>query len=80
MLKEKGIFSEVYVFGSLTKPYQFNEYSDIDLAFQKLDKDQLFSVVGYLSRNLNREINAVCLEEVHFKEKILKEGIRWRSD
>jgi predicted nucleotidyltransferase len=73
-------FEEVYVFGSVTKPYQFGESSDVDIAFKGLDKERFFSTISFLNRELGRDVNVVLLEEVHFKEKIIREGIRWKRD
>jgi len=79
-LKDEFIFEEAYIFGSVTKPYKFKKPSDIDIAFTKLDRDKLFFAVSFLSRYLKRSINVVHLEDVHFREKIMKEGIRWKKD
>lgn len=73
-------FEEVYIFGSAVKPYQFGEYSDIDFAFKSLDRDKLFYVVAYLSESLNREVNVVHVEDIHFKDKIIREGIKWKKE
>lgn len=73
-------FEEAYIFGSLTRPYRFSEASDIDIAFKALDKDRLFFTVGFLSRELERDVNVVEIENIHFKDKILREGIRWKKD
>lgn len=77
-LSEEVSFEDVYIFGSLTEPYKFGEYSDVDIAFKGLDRDGLFYAVSFLSGHLNREVNGVHMEDIHFKDKILKEGIRWK--
>lgn len=71
-------FEKAYIFGSVTKPYQFTEFSDIDIAFSGLDKDKLFFTASFLSRELDRDVNIIYIEDVHFKDKILKEGIEWK--
>ncbi len=80
LLRKEILFEDVFIFGSVTNPSQYYEQSDIDLAFKGLERDKLFFVTGYLSRHLERDINVVDLEEIHFKEKILKTGIRWKKD
>jgi uncharacterized protein len=79
-LNETVRFEAVYIFGSLTIPYRFTDRSDIDLAFQGLDGEWLFYVTGKLSDFLGIDVNAVQLEEVHFKEKILRTGIEWKKN
>ncbi len=71
-------FEEAYIFGSVTRPYQFGESSDIDIAFKGLDRDKLFSTIGFLSNELKRDVNVVPIEDLHFKDKLLREGIRWK--
>lgn len=73
-------FEEVYLFGSVTEPRHFHEYSDIDIAFRGLDRDNLFYAVAYLSRYLEREVNVVHIEDIHFKEKIFRKGMKWKRD
>ena len=79
-LHDEVSFVEAYIFGSAVKPYQFGEYSDIDFAFKGLDRDKLFYVVAFLSEYLNREVNVVHVEDIHFKDKIIREGIKWRKE
>ncbi len=80
LLKKDVFFEDAYLFGSVTKPFQFHEHSDIDLAFKGLDGDKLFFATGFLSRYLERDVNVVPLEDIHFKDKILKQGIKWKND
>jgi len=73
-------FKEAYIFGSVTKPYQFGEYSDIDIAFKDFDSDKIFYMTAFLSSYLLRDVNVIDIEKVHFKEKILRESIKWKKD
>jgi len=79
-LSKEVSFEEAYIFGSLVKPYQFGKFSDIDIAFKGLDKDKLFSTISFLNRWLGRDVNVVPIEEVHFRDRILREGIKWKKD
>ena len=78
-LSEEVSFQDVYLFGSLSKPYRFWESSDVDIAFKALDKDRLCFTISFLSRQLGRDVNVLPIEEIHFREKILREGIRWKK-
>ena len=72
-------FEEAYIFGSVTKPSDFKEESDVDIAFLGLPKERLFESVAYLSRELLRDVDVIELERSRLKEKILKEAIRWKD-
>jgi predicted nucleotidyltransferase len=80
MLHEEVSFKTAYVFGSVIIPHKFWELSDIDIAFEGLERDKLFLAVGYLSRLLQRDVNAVHIEDIHFAEKIGKEAMRWKRN
>lgn len=78
-LRKEVFFEEAYIFGSLSKPNQFGRFSDIDIAFKRLDEDKLFFTAGFLTRELNRDVNVTPLEKLHFKNKITREAIRWKK-
>jgi predicted nucleotidyltransferase len=71
-------FTEAYIFGSLVKSYRYFPHSDVDLAFLGLKDEAFFPAIAYLSRKLGREVDLVQLESHPLKEKILKEGLRWK--
>lgn len=77
-LSEEVRFEDAYIFGSITGQSRFSEYSDIDIAFSGLDRDRLFYAVSFLSRELGRDVNAIHLEDIHFRDKIIREGIKWK--
>jgi predicted nucleotidyltransferase len=79
-LSEEIYFEDAYIFGSLSGQYRFSEYSDIDIAFRGLDRDRLFYAVSFLSKELDRDVNAVHLEDIHFRDKIMRDGIKWKRD
>lgn len=79
-LKDKINFDEAYIFGSLVKPYQYFAFSDIDICFSGLDKHNFFKAWAELTRELSYDnIQIIRIEEIDFKEKILKEAVRWRK-
>lgn len=78
-LSEEVSFKKAYIFGSVTTPYRFTDRSDVDLAFSALAEDRLFYVTGRLSRSLERDVNVVDLDELRFREKILKTGVEWKK-
>jgi len=71
-------FNEAFLFGSLVRPYAFNDHSDIDLAFSHLSNDVFFFTIAFLSERLGRDVDVVQIEKAsRIRTRILKEGIRW---
>lgn len=77
-LSSRVKFRGAYIFGSITKPYMFFDSSDVDIAFLGLEEDKLFFTVAFLSEEIGRDVDVIELEKAPFKDKILREGIRWR--
>ncbi|MBI2264615.1 MAG: hypothetical protein HYU64_05530 [Armatimonadetes bacterium] len=63
-LEKETTFENAHIFGSVTRPYRFHESSDIDIAFEGLDRDRLFVAVAFLSRRLERDVNGQHLEDI----------------
>jgi len=71
-------FEKIYLFGTITEPYQFSEESDIDIAFVGLKDKDFFTTLAYLSRQLGRNVDILQLDKLKrskLKEKIINEGI-----
>ncbi len=79
-LSEEVQFEAAYIFGSVLEKNRFSEYSDVDIAFTGLDRDELFYVTGYISGKIGRDVNIIHLEDISFKDKILAEGFRWKNE
>jgi len=79
-LSKDTAFDEAYIFGSVAEETKFSEHSDVDIAFKGLDRDKLFQVVGLISNQLGRDVNIVHLEDIHFRENIMRKGLRWKKD
>lgn len=71
-------FDEAYLFGTITRPYRFLENSDIDIAFLGLKDENYFTASAFLSRELSRDVDIIQLEKHRLKEKIVKQGIKWK--
>lgn len=72
-------FQEAYIFGSLTRPYAFFPESDVDIAFFGLKDEEFFKTMVFLSSVLGRDVDVLQLEDHRLKNKILREGIRWKK-
>jgi len=73
-------FKRAYIIGSITRENMFNENSDIDIVVEDIDPEYFFKLKIFLEDKLNREIDLIDLKDVHFKHKILKEGILWKKE
>jgi len=72
-LKESG--AEVFLVGSILKPFSFSEHSDVDIVLKGY-KDDRFDLWPKLEKKIGRSIEIIPFESCHFKELILKEGLR----
>jgi len=72
-------FEEAYIFGSLASPYLYFENSDIDIAFLGLKDEGFFQALAFLSRELEAEVDILQLESFARREKIMREGIKWKK-
>lgn len=74
--------SEVYLFGSILKPFCFDEYSDIDIAVKELHYEKRIYVESKLEDYLGEfEYDIIFLEEnlrEEIKDRIEKEGVLWK--
>lgn len=70
---------EAYIFGSLARPGRFRKDSDIDIAVLGLRKRLYFAFMAALRNALAREVDVIELEQHPWREKILKDGIRWKK-
>lgn len=69
--------SQAVVFGSLAQPGNFHANSDIDIAVIDLPPEHFFDLAVTLSQTLERDVDLVELDKVHFADKIRREGIWW---
>lgn len=70
-----GYFEKAYIFGSITKPYRWNEWSDIDVGLFGLSNKDWFSVFCKLSERVEREIDVLHLEGHRLRKKVMEEGV-----
>jgi predicted nucleotidyltransferase len=74
--------SAVYVFGSLLRPLEFNEQSDVDIAVKGIDEDKWSSVFVKLEHIFKDMPFELIFLEDHIRPeirmKIEKEGALWK--
>jgi len=73
-------FHKAYIFGSVIKTGKFGQNSDVDIAIKGLNKFMQYKLVASLSSLIDREVDVILLEdECHFKDVIIKEGLKWKK-
>lgn len=70
---------QAYIFGSLTRPYQFQPHSDIDIAVEQVDPEGMFLMISFLMTDMNRDVDVIDLRKCHFAHKIRETGILWTT-
>ncbi|WP_219729867.1 nucleotidyltransferase family protein [Sodalinema gerasimenkoae] len=70
---------QAYIFGSLTRPYQFQPHSDIDIAVEQVDPEGMFLMISFLMTDMNRDVDVIELRKCHFSHKIRETGILWTT-
>ena len=68
---------QAYIFGSLTRPGDFTEASDVDIAISGKLPEDFCPLMSLLSTTLGREVDLIHLEKCHFAERIREKGILW---
>lgn len=71
----KGSSVEVYLIGSIIKPFGFSSRSDIDIVLKNYKEDR-FDFWAKLERNLNKRVEIILFETCPFQEFVLKEGLK----
>lgn len=68
-----------YLFGSVARPGQFREESDVDIAVEAMDPELFFDAIATLSFALERDVDLIELRKCHFADRIRAKGILWRE-
>ncbi len=71
---------QAYLFGSITRPYQFSEHSDVDVAAENIRPDRFFEAMASLSESVERDVDLVELLKCPFTAKIRQQGIQWNRN
>ena len=71
--KETGV--EVFLVGSILRPFSFSMHSDVDIVLKGYKGDR-FDLWPKLEKKIGRPIEIILFESCHFKEWVLKEGLK----
>ena len=80
MLEQLGAqygIDRAWIFGSVTRPNRFTQRSDVDIAVETLNPDDLFDAISAFSNYLARDVDLVVLNKCHFAHRIRTEGFLW---
>ena len=77
VLKEefKDSSVEVYLVGSITRPFAFSSHSDVDIVLKNFNGDQ-FDIWTKLEKIIGRSVEIILFETCHFQEFVLKDGLK----
>lgn len=68
-----------YIFGSITQPHKFTQESDIDIAVEQINTNDLFAVIGFISEATGRNVDVIEINKCHFANRIRQSGILWKT-
>jgi len=71
ILPDSGI--EVYLIGSIIRPYHFSEYSDIDIVLKNF-KGDIYEIQKEIESQTDRDVDLIIYERSTFKELIDQYG------
>jgi predicted nucleotidyltransferase len=66
---------EVYLVGSLTRPYSFTPHSDVDIVLKNYTGDR-FDLWTKLEKKIGRSVEIISFETCSFQEFVIKEGVK----
>lgn len=61
--RQYGI-EQAYVFGSVVRPYQFTENSDVDVAVEQIAPECFFIAMADLSERVERDVDLIELRDI----------------
>jgi DNA polymerase sigma len=71
----EGSSVEVYLIGSILKPFLFSSRSDIDIVLKNYKEDR-FDFWAQFERKIGRTVEVIVFETSPFQEFVLKEGFK----
>ncbi len=67
--------TEVYLVGSVIRPYAFSSQSDVDVVLKNYKGDR-FDLWTKLESQIGREVEVILFETCRFQEFVEKEGLK----
>ncbi len=71
----KGSNVEIYLIGSILRPFSFSPSSDVDIVLKNYKGDR-FELWSKLERKIERKVEIIYFEKCHFQEYVLKDGLK----
>lgn len=77
ILKQKfgKTFVDVYLVGSIIRPYQFSASSDVDIVLKNFTGDR-FELWTQLEKEIGRSVEIILFESCSFQEFVSSEGYK----
>ncbi len=70
-----GTQVEVYLVGSILRPFAFSSQSDVDIVLKNFQGDR-FDLWPKLEEKIERKVEIILFETCHFQQFVLKEGLK----
>ena len=68
----------IWLFGSVTKPGQFNAASDVDLAVEEIPAGtSIETLTAVIGEEMRRPVDLILLSKTRLRQKILATGESW---
>lgn len=71
----KGSPVEVYLVGSITRPYHFTSSSDIDIVLKNFKGDR-FEIWTKLEEKLRKQVEIILFETCSFQDFVISQGYK----
>lgn len=71
----KGTGVEVFLVGSIIKPFQFTSHSDVDIVLKNFVGDR-FDLWTKIEDQIERNVEIILFEKCHFQDFVLLEGLK----
>jgi len=71
----KGSDVEIYLVGSVLRPFSFSSQSDVDVVLKNYKGDR-FEFWVNLEKKIGRDVEIISFETCQFQESILKDGLK----
>ena len=66
---------EVYLVGSIVRPFSFSPHSDVDIVLKNYHGDR-FAIWAKLEKKISRDVEIILFENCSFQEFVLKDGFK----
>ena len=71
----EGSTTEVYLIGSILKPFSFSSRSDVDIVLKNYAGDR-FEFWAKIEKQIGKKVEIILFEKCHFQDFVLTNGLK----